>query len=76
MTTNAMLKLLLYLLGLVSGEAKFIMSSTRLTIGGFTHTSVARSFIDMPSNSEKGLSSIPVGVSTPTFQEVFIPGGS
>lgn len=32
------------------------MSSTRLTIGGFTQAGVARSLIEMPSNSEKGLS--------------------
>ena len=41
---------------LVSGEANFVMTSTRLTIGGFTQAGVARSLIDMPSNSEKGLS--------------------
>lgn len=32
------------------------MSSTRLTIGGFTQAGVARNLIEMPSNSEKGLS--------------------
>ena len=32
------------------------MSSTRLTIGGFTLPGVARNLIEMPSNSEKGLS--------------------
>ena len=32
------------------------MSSTRLTVGGFTQPGVSRSLIDMPSNSEKGLS--------------------
>ena len=32
------------------------MSSTRLTIGGFTQPGVARNLIEMPSNSEKGLS--------------------
>ena len=32
------------------------MSSTRLTIGGFTQAGVARNLIKMPSNSEKGLS--------------------
>lgn len=32
------------------------MSSTRLTIGGFTQPGVARDLIEMPSNSEKGLS--------------------
>jgi len=41
---------------LVSGEANFLMNSTNLTIGGFTQPSVARSLIDIPSNSEKGLS--------------------
>ena len=32
------------------------MTATRLTIGGFTQPGVARNLIDMPSNSEKGLS--------------------
>lgn len=32
------------------------MSSTSLTVGGFTQPGVARSLIDIPSNSEKGLS--------------------
>ena len=32
------------------------MTSTRLTIGGFTQPGVARNLIEMPSNSEKGLS--------------------
>lgn len=40
----------------MSGEANFVMSSTRLTIGGFTQAGVARNLIDMPSNSEKGFS--------------------
>ena len=40
----------------VSGEANFIMSTTRLTVGGFTQPGVARSLIEMPSNAEKGLS--------------------
>ena len=40
----------------VSGEANFIMTSTNLTVGGFTQPGVARSLIDIPSNSEKGLS--------------------
>ena len=40
----------------VSDDANFILSSTRLTIGGFTQAGVARNLIDMPSNSEKGLS--------------------
>ena len=33
------------------------MSLTMLTVGGFTQPSVARSLIEQPSNSEKGLSS-------------------
>ena len=32
------------------------MSTTRLTIGGFTQAGVARNLIEMPANSEKGLS--------------------
>ena len=32
------------------------MSSTRLTIGGFTQPGVARNLIEMPANSEKGFS--------------------
>lgn len=42
---------------IVSGEANFVMSSTNLTIGGFTQPGVARSLIELPTNSEKGLSS-------------------
>ena len=41
---------------LVGGEANFAMTSTQLTIGGFTQPRVARNLIEMPSNSEKGLS--------------------
>jgi hypothetical protein len=41
---------------IVSGNANFVMSSMRLTIGGFTQAGVARTLIEMPSNSEKGLS--------------------
>lgn len=40
----------------MSGDANFIMSETRLTIGGFTQPGVARSLIGMPGNTEKGLS--------------------
>ena len=40
----------------MSGDANFVMTATRLTIGGFTQPGVARNLIDMPSNSEKGLS--------------------
>jgi len=41
----------------VSGGANFAMSSPMLTIGGFTQPGVARSLIEQPSNSERGLSS-------------------
>ena len=40
---------------LVSGEANFAMTSTRLTLGGFTQPGVARSLIELPGNNEKGL---------------------
>ena len=33
-----------------------MMTSTRLTVGGFTQPGVARSLIEIPSNSEKGFS--------------------
>ena len=33
-----------------------MMTSTSLTVGGFTQTGVARSLIEIPANSEKGLS--------------------
>lgn len=33
------------------------MTSTNLTVGGLTQPAVARSMIEQPSNSEKGLSS-------------------
>ena len=39
------------------GDANFVMTSTMLTVGGFTQPTVARSMIEQPSNSEKGLSS-------------------
>ena len=32
------------------------MTETNLTVGGFTQPGVARSLIEIPSNSEKGLS--------------------
>ena len=32
------------------------MASTNLTAGGFTHPGVARALIDVPVNTEKGLS--------------------
>ena len=41
---------------IVTGEANFNMSLTRLTIGGFTQAGTARSLIQMPVNSEKRLS--------------------
>lgn len=48
--------LLFSLIFTVSGEANFSMDATRLTIGGFTQPDVARNLLEMPSNSEKGLS--------------------
>ena len=33
-----------------------MMTSTHLTVGGFTQPGVARALIEMPSNAEKGLS--------------------
>ena len=32
------------------------MSSTQLTVGGFTQPGVARALIEMPANAEKGFS--------------------
>ena len=40
----------------VTGEANFVMQSTRLTIGVFTQPAVARSIIEQPTNADKGLS--------------------
>lgn len=40
----------------VSGDANFMMSSTQLTVGGFTQPGVARGLIEMPANAEKGFS--------------------
>ena len=40
----------------VTGEANFNMDMTRLTIGGFTQPGVARNLMELPSNTEKGLS--------------------
>lgn len=40
----------------VCGDANFVMSSTYLTVGGFTQPGVARALIEMPANAEKGLS--------------------
>ena len=40
----------------VSGDANFAMTSTMLSVGGFTQPGVAKSLIEMPSNAEKGLS--------------------
>ena len=40
----------------VSGEANFSMASTNLTVGGFTQPGVARALVDVPANTEKGLS--------------------
>ena len=33
-----------------------MMNSTNLTVGGFTQPAIARDLIEIPSNSEKGLS--------------------
>ena len=33
-----------------------MMNSTNLTVGGFTQPAIARNLIEIPSNSEKGLS--------------------
>ena len=33
-----------------------MMTSTQLTVGGFTQPAVARALIEMPANAEKGLS--------------------
>ena len=41
---------------IVSGEANFMMTATNLTVGDFTQPGVARSLIEIPANSEKGLS--------------------
>ena len=40
----------------VSGDANFAMSSTQLTVGGFTQPGVTRGLIEMPANAEKGFS--------------------
>ena len=32
------------------------MTSTNLTIGGFTQSGLARALVDVPTNTEKGLS--------------------
>lgn len=40
----------------VCGDANFAMTSTHLTVGGFTQPGVARALIEMPANAEKGLS--------------------
>ena len=48
--------ILVLLLFTVSGEANFSMASTNLTVGGFTQPGVARALIDVPANTEKGLS--------------------
>jgi hypothetical protein len=41
---------------LVTGEANFSMANTSLTLGGFNQPAVARTLIELPGNSEKGLS--------------------
>ena len=56
LSLNDLIHLAIYFIFLVSGEANFAMSSTLLTVGGFTQPGVARTLIKMPANSEKGLS--------------------
>ena len=43
-------------MSLVAGDANFQMSSTSLTLVGFTQPNVSRSLIENTSNIEKGLS--------------------
>ena len=50
------MKLFFWCISVVSGDANFVMSDTRLTISGFTQPGVTRNLIEMPSNTEKGLS--------------------
>ena len=60
----------LFYIYIVSGEANFV---TNLTIGGFTQPEVARSLIELPTNSEKGLSSRFCGSSlTPCMESLQI----
>ena len=40
---------------LVTGEANFSMERTSLVVGGFTQPMVARSMIEQPGSTEKGL---------------------
>ena len=40
----------------MAGDANFNMKSTSLTVGGFTQPGVARALIEIPANTEKGLS--------------------
>ena len=40
---------------LVTGEANFSMERTSLVVGGFTQSMVARSMIEQPGSTEKGL---------------------
>ena len=40
----------------VTGDANFDITSTNLTLGGFTQPAVARSLIENSANIEKGLS--------------------
>ena len=40
----------------VTGESNFSMKTTSLTVGGFNQPSVARCLIELPGNTEKGLS--------------------
>ena len=48
--------ILVLMLFVVSGDADFAMSSTMITIGGFTQPGVARSIIEAPTNMDRGFS--------------------
>ena len=51
-----------------------MMSSTQLTVGGFTQPRVARGLIEMPANAEKGiLTSIPLVFPEFTVCRLFKP---
>ena len=45
------------------------MKSTNLTVGGFTQPGVARSLIEVPTNSEKGLSHRFLWLFNPLYQK-------
>lgn len=53
---------------IVSGDANFAMSSTMITIGGFTQPGVARSLIEAPTNMDRDF---PIGFCG-TFQLLYM----